>query len=78
LCNTLNLTRARRPISLSSPKSVSRSTPWLLFKKSYRAAFSRGHRLASLAAITPQALEGESLLGRRRCESTTRLRDLSC
>jgi hypothetical protein len=54
LCNTLNLTRARRPISLSSPKSVScptRSTLWPLFKESYRVALSRGHRLASLAAI---------------------------
>jgi hypothetical protein len=79
-CNTLNLTRAEA-ISLSLPKSAScptRSTPWPLFEGSYRVAFGRGHRLASLAAIAPQALEGESLLGRRRCESTTRLRDLSC
>jgi hypothetical protein len=70
-----------KAISLSSPKSAScptRLTPWLLFKESYRVAFGRGHRLASLAAIAPQALEGESLLGRRCCESTTRLRDLSC
>jgi DNA-binding transcriptional LysR family regulator len=61
---------------VDSGKLPGRLSTWLMFKEPYRIAFSAGHRLAALEAITPAELAGETLLGRRGCTATTALRDL--
>jgi DNA-binding transcriptional LysR family regulator len=60
---------------VDSGKLPERLSTWLMFKEPYRIAFSAGHRLAALEAITPVGLAGETLLGRRGCAATTALRD---
>jgi DNA-binding transcriptional LysR family regulator len=57
-------------------KLPDRLNTWPLFSESYCVAFGGGHRLAALQTISLQALDGETLLVRRGCEATTRLRDL--
>lgn len=48
---------------------------WTMFKESYRLGLAPGHPLARAESVAPAALGGETLLGRRRCPATARLRD---
>jgi DNA-binding transcriptional LysR family regulator len=53
-----------------------RLNTWPLFTESYRLAFAGNHRFAALDVISLAALDGETLLGRRGCAATARLREL--
>jgi DNA-binding transcriptional LysR family regulator len=49
---------------------------WTMFKEGYRLAITPGHALAHAESVAPGSLGGETLLGRRRCPATLRLRDV--
>jgi DNA-binding transcriptional LysR family regulator len=57
-----------------SDKLPERLNRWTMFTEPYRIAFPAGHPLAQLDRIPLAALDGETLLGRRSCEATMRIK----
>jgi DNA-binding transcriptional LysR family regulator len=50
---------------------------WPLFKEKFRIGMASRHPLAQSATLSLQALDGETLLGRRGCAATKALQDLA-
>lgn len=59
---------------VESSRLPDRLNTWTLFQEAFRVAFVRGHRFEQLGTVPLTELANETLIGRRGCEATNRVR----
>jgi DNA-binding transcriptional LysR family regulator len=61
---------------VESSQLPDRLNTWTIFQEGFRIAFSSGHRFEQMASVPLIELAQETLIGRRGCLATSRVRDL--